>query len=154
MDILPTIARLTGAPLPVNPIDGVDIWPMLSGIVDRVDRDIFLYFNDIYPQCARLGPWKMHIARYNVPMFMPEPEAGRQNLPLPRPELYNVVQDPEEGYDRSTRNRAVIIDLQNRTDRLMKTFPTGIYQAYVDAMKRPVENTQVDAPPVAKRPKP
>ena len=31
IDLLPTIARLCGAQPPPNPLDGVDIWPMLTG---------------------------------------------------------------------------------------------------------------------------
>ena len=36
MDLLPTVARLCGAQPPSNPLDGVDIWPILTG--DRAGR--------------------------------------------------------------------------------------------------------------------
>jgi hypothetical protein len=55
MDILPTVARLTGAALPEKPLDGVDIWPLLSGQQQDVNREVFLYFNDAYLQAARYG---------------------------------------------------------------------------------------------------
>src|SRR5438128_5015735 len=60
-----SVARLTGAALPGKPLDGVDIWPLLSGRQQDVTREVFLYFNDAYLQAARLGPWKLHIARYS-----------------------------------------------------------------------------------------
>ena len=31
IDVLPTLAKLTGAKLPKHKIDGLDIWPVLSG---------------------------------------------------------------------------------------------------------------------------
>ncbi|HTM50017.1 MAG TPA: sulfatase [Bryobacteraceae bacterium] len=151
LDILPTVARLTGAALPEKPLDGVDIWPMLTGQQQEVSRDVFLYFNDAYLQAARFGQWKLHVARYNVPMFTPEPARGRRNLPL-RPELYNVVQDPEESYDRSDRNGAIIADIRARVDRLIKTFPEDIVNIYNDSMRRKVVYTPPDALPVEDAP--
>jgi len=153
MDILPTVARLSGAALPQNPVDGVDIWPLLASEQGEVSREVFLYFNDVYLQAARLGPWKLHTARYNVPMFTPvEPQRGRRNLPLPRPELYNVVSDPGEAYDRAERNPAVMAEIQAAMDRVIRTFPAGIVHAYEETMKRQVEDTPADALPVEKVP--
>jgi arylsulfatase len=147
LDIFPTIANATGTPLPAKRLDGVDIWPLLAGQETEPDRDVFLYFNDIYLQCARFGPWKLHLARYNVPMFTPAPE-GRRNLPLPRPELYHVVEDPGESYDRAERNSDVVTDLQGRLERLIGTFPADIVRAYNETMQRQVEHTPVNALPV------
>ena len=31
VDLLPTIAKLAGAPLPKNPIDGKDVWDLIAG---------------------------------------------------------------------------------------------------------------------------
>ena len=45
LDLLPTIAGLTGAPLPPAPLDGVDIRPLLTGEAASVPRDLFLYFS-------------------------------------------------------------------------------------------------------------
>jgi arylsulfatase len=148
MDILPTVARLTGASLPARPLDGLDIMPLLSGRASNMEREPFLYFNDVYLQCARLGAWKLHVARYNVPMFTPEPARGRRNLPLPRPELYNLVDDPEESYNRSTRNSPVVAQIQERVERLMETFPAEIRKAYEETRRRRVEDTPENAPPV------
>jgi arylsulfatase len=147
LDIFPTIANATGTPLPAKRLDGVDIWPLLAGQETEPDRDIFLYFNEIYLQCARFGPWKLHLARYNVPMFTPAPE-GRRNLPLPRPELDHVVVDPGESYDRAERNSDVVTDLQGRLVRLIGTFPADIVRAYNETMQRQVEHTPVNALPV------
>ena len=150
MDILPTVAGLTNAPLPDNLLDGIDIWPLLSGQQSDLTREAFLYFNDIYVQCARLGPWKLHVARYNTPSFSPDPPRGRVNLPLPHPELYNIVSNPEESYDRASRNAAIVADISGRISRLIQTFPDDVVGAWNATMGLPVEDTPVDALPVEK----
>ncbi|HEU0141137.1 MAG TPA: sulfatase [Bryobacteraceae bacterium] len=150
MDVLPTVARLTGASLPAAPLDGIDIWPLMTNVTDNLPREVFLYFNDIYLQCARLGPWKLHMARYNVPMFTPVPERGRCNLPLPYPELYNLVADPTEAYDRARRNPSVVNEIRERVERLIRTFPDDVFYAYSDTQRRKVHDTPADALPIEK----
>ena len=92
--ILPTVARLAGAPMPPNPLDGVDVWPILSGAQQTVSRDAFLYFDGWNLQCARMGQWKLHVARNNTPAWAPAPVGGVKNLSLASPELYNLIVDP------------------------------------------------------------
>jgi arylsulfatase A len=150
MDILPTVARLTGAPLPRNPLDGIDIWPLLSGQKDDLTREVFLYFNDVYVQCARYGYWKLHVARYNTAAYSPNPPGGRLNLPLPHPELYNLFADPQESYDRAERNPEVVADIQARIASLIRTFPPPIVGAWEDTMRIQVEDTPADSLPVEK----
>ena len=152
MDMMPTVAHLTGAALPGKPLDGVNIWPVLTGEQPDVPREAFLYFNDVYLQAARLGPWKLHMSRFNIPMFLPLPARGRRNLPLPRPELYNVLEDSEEAYDRAERNRNVVGDIQASIERQIQTFPDDVRYAYADTLKAQVEDTPVQAPPVEKEP--
>jgi arylsulfatase len=150
MDILPTVANLTGAAWPARPPDGVDIWPLLTGALAEMQRDVFLYFNDLDVQCARMGRWKLHLSRYNVPMYTPLPRNGRLNLPLPRPELYDVVSDPEESYDRADRNPAVVAEIRARVDWLVKTFPRDVIDVYNQTMAKQVEETPAGALPIEK----
>src|SRR5258706_7327196 len=65
LDILPTVSRLCGTPLPVKPLDGVNIWPLLTGDQPTVARDLLLYFDGWNLQCARSGRWKLHVSRYD-----------------------------------------------------------------------------------------
>jgi arylsulfatase len=148
LDIFPTALSLAGAALPEVPIDGVNIWPLMTGEQNDVERDVLLYFNDIFLHCARYGAWKLHLSRFNMPMFLPEPVKGRRNLPLPKPELYNLVEDPEESYDRSDRNPEIVADIRARAERLIRTFPESIIRTYEDTRKLRVEPTPVNAPPV------
>jgi len=152
LDILPTVARLAGASLPQNPLYGIDIWPLLSGQADDLSREAFLFFNDIYLQCARLGQWKLHMTRFNTPAFAPAPACGLMNLPLPNPELYNVVTDPDEGYDRSDRNTAVVADIQGRMTRRIQTFPPDVLGGWYGTMSAKVGSTPSGCLPIPSGP--
>ena len=147
MDLLPTIARLCGAQPPSNPLDGVDIWPILTGDRAEVERDVFLYFDSVYLQCARLGRWKLHMTRYNTKAWSPLPAGGRVNLPLPRPELYDVISDPQESYDCAASHPDVVAD-PARVDRLIQTFPPGIVDAWQYTLSQKVLDAPINGPPV------
>jgi arylsulfatase len=148
LDLLPTIAAFTGAVLPANPVDGIDISPLLRGWQYDLTRDAFLYFNDVELQAARLGQWKLHVTRFNTWAFSPEPASGRLNLPLPNPELYNVMQDADESHDRSLRNTGSVSSIRARMDALIQTFPSEIINAWNNTFTYKVQNTSVGALPV------
>ena len=59
---------------------------ILGGIVVVIGA--FLYFDGWNIQCARLGSWKLHVARNNTPAWAPAPVGGVLNLPLAAPELF------------------------------------------------------------------
>ena len=149
MDILPTVARLADAPLPKNPLDGIDMWPLLSGQKAELDREALLYFDNVNVQCARFRQWKLHIARYNTFAFSPPPAGGRVNLPLRHPELYDLLLDPDESYDVASEHPEVVKDLQARIERLMGSFPEPIRKAYADTKTRGNREGRTAALPVA-----
>lgn len=61
IDILPTIASLTGIRLPTHPIDGLDIWPLMKGKSNTSSPHDALYFYwDNRLQAIRSGRWKLH----------------------------------------------------------------------------------------------
>jgi arylsulfatase A-like enzyme len=152
LDLLPTIAKLCGAPLPAAPLDGVDIMPLLTGAQPSLDRDVFLYFDSWYVQCARLGPWKLHFSRYNDFAWSPDPIGGRVNLPLVTPELYNLELDPDESYNVAPDNMQVVADIQARVLKMLPSFPPQVLAAWNYTMSRPVYGTPDGALPVAAPP--
>jgi arylsulfatase A-like enzyme len=131
LDILPTIAGVTGASLPLNPLDGVNIWPMLTGQQDAVEHDVFLYFDYWNLQCARMGRWKLHMSRYNTFPWSPDPVGGRMNLPL-TPELYDVESDPGESYDTAPAYPQIVATIRARVDELRAGFPSAVQSAWTD----------------------
>lgn len=148
MDVMPTVAALSGAPLPAQPLDGINIWPLLSGQQNDLAREALLFFNDVELQAARLGPWKLHVTRFNTWMYSPAPSEGRINLPLPHPELYNLLPDPYEVHDRAEWNVAIVEDIRSRMDELIKTLPPGMQYAWRDTLKRKVYYTHAGALPI------
>jgi len=148
MDILPTVARLVGAPLPGNLLDGVDIWPLLTGEKEAVDRDLLLYFDDWNLQCARSGKWKLHVSRYNSVAWTADPTGGRCNLPLPNPELYDLEADPGESYDVAGDNPQIVASIRGRIEELLPTFPGPVMNAWVATMNAKVQWCPAGALPV------
>ncbi|MDX1984149.1 MAG: sulfatase [Bryobacteraceae bacterium] len=130
MDVLPTVAKFCGAEPGPRPLDGIDIWPLLSGRQAAIEREILLYFDNLYLQCARWGNYKLHIARYNSAVYSPAPASGRVNLPLPQPELYDLSADPEESYDIAPERGEIVKEIQARIARLIPSFPENIRQAH------------------------
>ncbi|MCZ2151346.1 MAG: sulfatase [Bryobacterales bacterium] len=138
LDLLPTVAGLTGSALPKNPLDGVDIWPMMTGEAEGVDRPAFLYFNDWNLQCARLGRWKLHMSRYNGPAFIPPLVQGRMNLRLLNPELYDLETDPGESYSAAGENAGIVADIRAKVESLLHGMPDQVRSAWMDTQNRPV----------------
>ena len=136
LDIFPTVARLCGAPLPSKPLDGLDIWPLLSGQKESIERDVLLYFNAWDLQCARWMNWKLHLARHNTAAYAPAPPGGVLNYTLPHPELYNLANDPDESYDAAPENPKVVEEIIRRIDALLPGFPPEVQQAWAASQAR------------------
>lgn len=148
MDIFPTIARLCGGKLPSKPLDGIDIWPLLTGQKSSIDRPPLLYFNNWDLQCARWMDWKLHVARHNTGAYVPAPPGGIHNYRLAHAELYNLATDPDESYDVAPRNPQVVAEMEARITALMDGFPEPVRQAYAESRERKVNpGTPVGAYP-------
>lgn len=78
MDLLPTFANLIKAPLPEKPIDGKDIWPLMSGQPDAVSpHEAFFYYDVWKLDAVRSGNWKLHLPR----KYYTSVEPGSGGLP-------------------------------------------------------------------------
>jgi len=107
LDLLPTFCGLAGAPLPGRPLDGIDLWPTLTGEADPV-RTIFYYW-DQHLCAVRRGQWKLHLRYYDH-------SSGKymvdQNWVTPRvPLLFDVEADPAERFDRAGERPEVVLEL-------------------------------------------
>lgn len=148
MDIFPTVARLCGAALPSKPLDGIDIWPLLHGDRESIERAPLLYFDMWDLQCARWMNWKLHIARHNTAAYTPAPPGGRFSYLLPRPELYNLANDADESYDVAPQNPRIVAQIEARIAEMIKGFPEPVRQAYAEAQARMANpNTPIGAYP-------
>ena len=148
LDILPTIANITRAPLPKNSMDGVDIGPILTGQAESVDRPLFLYFNNWDLQCARMGQWKLHMSRGNTPAYTPTPKVGYFNLRLINPELYDIDTDSEEAEDVSAQNPDIVAQIQAGVAQLLPGLPSQVQAAWQATQTQPVVPNEPGAWPV------
>ncbi len=151
IDILPTVATLTGAALPKLPLDGIDIWPLMTGSRPSLDREALLYFDGWHLQCARWRQWKLHFARFNTMAFNPAPPGGRVNLPLRPPELYDVEGDPMESYDIAAEHPDTVREIQSRVERLVATFPEEVKSAWAATQAQQTQPIPAGALPVRKQ---
>lgn len=120
IDILPTIASLSGAQLPALPIDGLDISSMLmDNEVVSPQEAYFVYYNRNELQAIVMGDWKLYFPhRYRS--IAPEQGFRDDGIPikytmidLKEMELYHIPSDPSE------RNN-VIDDNPQVVDQLLK----------------------------------
>ena len=71
------------------------------------------------------------------------------NLPLPKPELYDLEKDPQESYDCAASHPDVVADIRARILRLLPTFPDSVQGAWQDTMGRKVQDVPDDGLPVS-----
>ena len=100
IDLLPTIAAVTGSPLAGNRIDGVDLSPLLDGMEGANPRDHFFFYYGGELQAVRAGRWKLHFPhRYRSYVGV---TAGNDGQPGPYTtgetglELYDLENDVGE----------------------------------------------------------
>lgn len=146
MDVLPAVAALTGAPAP-NGLDGIDISPLLRGAYDQIDRDVLLYFDVFWAQCGRLGKWKLHVSRLNASRWAELPPSGLRNLPLLRPELFDLDADPGENYNVAAQNPEVVAEILARMQARIETFSADVRDAWYGTFRIPVQDTPEGSTP-------
>ena len=117
IDLLPTIARICGAPLPPLTIDGIDISALMSGDDSANPRPYFLYYyqrNNL--EAVRNDRFKLilpHLGRSYVG-FLPgnDGQAGQVNeRHQENLALYDLRRDPGERYDVQSQYPEVIAEL-------------------------------------------
>jgi arylsulfatase A-like enzyme len=118
IDILPTIASLCDAKLPLSKIDGIDISALLKGDKDAEPRKTFYYYyrkNAL--EAVRQGDWKLvfdHPGR-TYEGFQPGkdgfPGSANENAPFTFA-LYDLRRDPSERYDVKDSYPHIVEQLQ------------------------------------------
>lgn len=105
IDILPTFAEISGAPLPSRKIDGVSILPLIKGDETANPRKEFVYYfnrNDL--EAVTDGMFKLVFPhKYTTyGAYVPGNDGmpgNLTNLELKKCELYDLRRDPGERYD-------------------------------------------------------
>ena len=140
LDIVPTVASICDAKLPSEPLDGVNIFDLLTARQSVIEPPAMLYFaalhrNDLDLQCIRHGDWKLRISQYVRSTLVVADPPG-ENLLLSQPELYNLETDPGENYDVARDYPEIVSQLQREIDVAIRTFPRNVVQAFRELKTR------------------
>jgi arylsulfatase A-like enzyme len=94
IDLLPTIAHITGATLPENKIDGKNAWPLYLGDNDaKTPHDAYFYCHGDHAQAVRAGEWKLREDKGTVELFnLSEDISETTNLASKYPEKVASLQ--------------------------------------------------------------
>ncbi len=117
LDLLPTLAKFAGAPLPENKLDGRDLsaW-LLDGPPADADSASFLYHVETHLQAVRQGRWKLHLPRpYPVPWLSRGLQrahvADADRFEIKTPLLYDLDADLGERTDVAAQHPEVVKQL-------------------------------------------
>jgi arylsulfatase A-like enzyme len=117
IELLPTLAKLAGAELPPNKIDGLDVWPLLSGQPGATNPHEAYYFywgKDL--QAVRSGRWKLHFP-HSYPTLAGKP-GGRDGKPAAYAQaktplaLYDLQSDKGEHIDVAEQHPDIVKRLE------------------------------------------
>jgi arylsulfatase len=122
IDILPTLAAITGAPLPVHKIDGVNILSLLKGEKEADPRDhLYYYYSKNNLEAVREGPWKLVLPhRYQSSVGeLPGKDGwpGKMHRDSTGLALYDLRRDPGERYDVKEQNPDVVKNIQQLVEQ-------------------------------------
>ena len=109
IDLLPTIAGLSGVELPNDrTIDGKNIWPLISGKEGaKTPHEIYFFYKGKSLESARQGKWKLR-------------RSGKKSQSI---ELYDLASDISESKNLARENEALtneIIQKMNSFDEKLK----------------------------------
>ena len=123
IDILPTIAKLTGAELPAHRIDGKDIWPLMSGVPGAESpHEAFFYYRGFALEAVRSGKWKLHMSHSYRTLAGRQGGTGGQPTKYEQakidPSLFDLEKDIGEQHDVSARHPSIVKRLMALADEM------------------------------------
>jgi len=100
IDLFPTIAHLAGASLPDYPIDGKDVWPLITGEPNAENPHAYYPFSssEVFEGVVSGdGRWKLHLPHtMNVPIPGKDGQPGRYAREKIEMSLFDLENDPVE----------------------------------------------------------
>jgi arylsulfatase len=126
IDLLPTIAKLSGAELPENKIDGLDVWPIISRQPNAKNphNSYWFYYeqNELQAVTSSDGRWKLQFPHsYQT---LAGRAGGVDGVPVPyshaninHTELYDVFNDIGETTDVSKKYPLIVRQLETEAEK-------------------------------------
>ena len=129
IDILPTLAGRIEATLPAHPIDGRDLWPIISGArrAKNPHSAYFFYYeqNQLQAVVSGDGRWKLQLP--HTYRSLAGKTGGTGGTPVPyeqrkiaTAELYDLANDIGEQKDVAARHSTVVKRLQAEAEKARK----------------------------------
>lgn len=123
IDLLPTLAAITGAPLPHAKIDGVNILPLLLGDKTATPRQEFYYYYEVNNlEAVQRNYWKLVLPHKSRTYRDMKP--GVDGWPGPtgteiikEPMLYDLRRDPGEWYNVAAYYPVIVSELQDLAEK-------------------------------------
>ncbi len=132
IDLLPTLAAVSGSARPDRPIDGVDLSAVLRGGNDA-PRDHFCYFNMSRLNAVRDERYKLFVCHGN----QPEDETVC--------ELYDLVEDPGESHNIAVQHPEVVARLGRVAEQMVNRLgPAGTDRREIGRVAEPRPLTTYD----------
>ncbi len=122
IDILPTIAEITGTSLPDHIIDGRSILPLMRGArgAKSPQEAYYFYWNDGL-EAVRKGRWKLHLS-HNYRTLNGR-KGGTGGMPVKYEytkcgtELYDLVDDMREEHDVASEHPDIVRELEGMAEK-------------------------------------
>lgn len=122
IDILPTLSAITGAPLPANKIDGINILSLFEGEPNANPRNyLYYYYNLNSLEAVREGSWKL-VLPHKIESNENEPPGkdgwpGKIHMDSTGLALYDLRRDPGERYDVKDQNPEVVNSIRQLVEK-------------------------------------
>jgi len=126
LDLFPTIARRIGAELPKQPIDGLDVWPIISGKRGGKNPHSAYWFyyevNQLQAVVSGDGRWKLQLPHtYRTLAGKPGGHDGKpvsyQQVKLEKAELYDLVENIDESVDVADKHPNIVKRLEAEAEK-------------------------------------
>jgi arylsulfatase A len=135
IDLFPTIAKQVRADLPKHTIDGLDVWPLISGQPGAQNPHSAYWFyyqvNALHSVVTSDGRWKLQLP-HSYPTLGGKP-GGRDGNSVPteqrkieHTELYDLVNDVSETTDVAAQHPEIVQRLEAEVEKAREELGDGL----------------------------
>jgi arylsulfatase A len=143
IDLLPTLAGLIGADLPdpdTHPIDGKDIWPVVTAHAPSPHDALFFYWNR-HLQAVRSGDWSLHFP--HAYRTLNGRTGGTDGTPVPYEQattelaLFNLRDDISQSKNLASEHPEIVARLAALADKARAELGDSATKAEGERLREP-----------------